>query len=336
MIFISIPASARETVVFAIDIIRHGDRTPINDIPNYPYQWAQGFGELTPLGMEQEFNLGQKFRNTYVNQYGLLPPKYDVQTMYIRSSDFNRTLMSAQSLLLGLYPIGTGPILDNRYPALPSRYQPIPIHTVPQDEDSLLLPERNESKIVIKKTDADTKELLEKSAQYKTKLQKWSRITGASSNLSDITSLANNLYIRTIHHVAVPKGLSNSDVKEIIDLGNWVAAVSYKPYEIGALGSKKLRLEIAKYLKNATMPESKLKYVLFSAHDSTLMAMMSALHNPLDEIPPYASDLRFLLIKNTETENYYVQVTFNEKKLNLKQCSGKCSISDFLKYLDSN
>ena len=42
--------------------------------------------------------------------YHLLPEHYDeFNSMYVRSTDFNRTLMSARvTVIFGLYPLGTG------------------------------------------------------------------------------------------------------------------------------------------------------------------------------------------------------------------------------------
>ncbi|MFO0319717.1 MAG: histidine phosphatase family protein, partial [Neisseriaceae bacterium] len=82
-------AYADRTLIFAIDIIRHGDRTPTTEIPKDPYSWQEGLGELTANGMKQEFNLGKNLRNKYVVQYKLLPAKYNNDFIYVRSSDYN-------------------------------------------------------------------------------------------------------------------------------------------------------------------------------------------------------------------------------------------------------
>lgn len=50
--------------------------------------------------------------------------------MHIRSSDYNRTLMSAQANLAGLFPPSDGEKFDQSI-----GWQPIPVHTVPRDID---------------------------------------------------------------------------------------------------------------------------------------------------------------------------------------------------------
>lgn len=90
-------ARAQEKLLFTIDIIRHGDRTPQITIPAIPYHWTVGLGQLTPTGMFQAYQLGQRLRNIYIDQTHLLPAHYDAETIYIQSTDYERTLMTAQA-----------------------------------------------------------------------------------------------------------------------------------------------------------------------------------------------------------------------------------------------
>ncbi|PNI96161.1 ACPP isoform 2, partial [Pan troglodytes] len=95
---------------FVTLVFRHGDRSPIDTFPTDPIKessWPQGFGQLTQV--------------------------------YIRSTDVDRTLMSAMTNLAALFP-PEGVSIWN--PVL--LWQPIPVHTVPLSEDQLLyLPFRN-------------------------------------------------------------------------------------------------------------------------------------------------------------------------------------------------
>lgn len=327
---------AAQTVVFALDIVRHGDRTPISEIPTDPHLWAQGLGELSARGMEQEFSLGMQLREKYVNRDKLLPPNYDVNSIYVRSSDYNRTLMSAQALLLGLYPLGSGPLLVSESPALPMGFQPIPIHTVSQKEDNLLVPKRNHTEFESMQQQyvISSNDWQQKSSQYQVKLQSWSRASGIPlNNLGNITGLADNLYIRKLYDVAMPNGISKQDCDEIITLANWVTAHLNAPYSLGAYSSKDLRSAIAQYFSGATTPNNQLKYVLFLAHDSTLLALMSAFKQPLSMIPPYASDLNLVLLRDEETKNYFVRLQFNGVTVSLTGCHGNCNLTQFMQFL---
>lgn len=131
---------ADDTLIFAVDIIRHGDRTPIVPLTAVNYQWQEGPGQLTAEGMQQEYKMGMEFRKKYIEKAHLLPEHYEQGTMYVRSTDYERTLMSAESLLMGLYPPGTGPnTSESALPALPYAFQPIPIFSAPSKYDEVII-----------------------------------------------------------------------------------------------------------------------------------------------------------------------------------------------------
>ncbi|XP_060005831.1 prostatic acid phosphatase isoform X4 [Lagenorhynchus albirostris] len=115
---------------FVTLVFRHGDRSPIETFPNDPIKessWPQGFGQLTQLGMEQHYELGQYIRKRYEK---FLNKSYKHEQVFVRSTDIDRALMSAMTNLAALFP-PEGISVWN--PSLP--WQPIPVHTVPVSED---------------------------------------------------------------------------------------------------------------------------------------------------------------------------------------------------------
>uniref|UniRef100_A0A663MG32 acid phosphatase n=1 Tax=Athene cunicularia TaxID=194338 RepID=A0A663MG32_ATHCN len=104
-------------------VFRHGDRTPIVNFPTDLHkesEWPQGFGQLTQTGMKQLFELGQYMKKRYSD---FLNSTYNRQEFYIQSTDYDRTIMSAQSYLSGLFPPTSSQIWN---PEL--LWQPIPVH----------------------------------------------------------------------------------------------------------------------------------------------------------------------------------------------------------------
>ena len=328
-------AYAEETLIFAIDLIRHGDRTPIYDLPNFPYSWKEGLGELTAEGMNQEFQRGMQFRQRYIEQNHLLPPEYHAEAIYVRSSDINRTLMSAESVMMGLYPLGTGPHLSSTgKPALPSAYQPIPIHTVPLDQDKLFISDQDKEHIqkILKQYVFTSKQWQQKTNELQSKFKHWSEASGLPINSLDqtVVSLGNNLYIRKLHHVPLPKGISEQDAKEITATGIWAFSTAYQSKEITDPVGHAMLSAMGNYFDQARQHKTKLKYVLFSGHDSTIMCVLNTLGAPLiNDVPPYASDLNFSLYQNAD--NYYVKISFNGKPVIVPACHGNtCSLQQFL------
>ncbi len=321
---------AAEKLVFAVDIIRHGDRTPFTEISGAPHHWAEGLGELTAQGMQQEYQLGKNLRQKYVYQYHLLPKNYVPETIYVRSSDTDRTLMSAESLLLGLYPLGTGPNLSClRQPALPGGYQPIPIHTIAQDKDTLLKPKAsNDFTNLLQKHVFSTAEWKAKNAELQPKFAAWSAATGVPiTDLTDLKSVGDVLFIYQLHNIPLPPGLTSEDAKEIIDARHWGMLAIFKNQLVASAMGHDLFKTIVEQMQQASENKTSRKYVLYSAHDTTILAQLGIL-GAVDKIPKYASDLNFSLFNIDD--QYYVKVTFNDRPVFISACgSTMCSLTQF-------
>ncbi len=317
---------AKETLIFAVDIIRHGDRTPLFLMEKVPYAWKEGLGQLTIEGMKQEYALGKKLRERYVDELKLLPVDYQSEKLYVRSTDYDRTLMSAQSLLMGLYP--DGPLQNN--------YQPIPIHSQPKEKDILISNEVDKQQFdeLVEKHVYPSQAWQAKTKLTQSKWHKWSELTGWKiKNLRDVVKLGDMLFIYQLHQHPLPKELSQADIDEIIGISKWGVAALYQPKVIGEFLGKPQHKLVADYLNEASLQKNALKYVLLSAHDSTLLAIMSALGAPLPKMPPYASHLSFSLYENEHKEQTII-IKFNDEEVVVPGCTNqRCSLSQFSKLL---
>jgi len=323
-------AYAQDTLIFAIDIIRHGDRTPIAEIPTSPHKWIEGLGQLTSTGRLQEYQLGKALRDKYVYQYHLLPENYSSNTMYVRSTATNRTLMSAEAFLSGLYPL-------KMRPKLPIPFQVIPIFSVPQQQDILLRPDHDEQKFnhLVNKYLFTTPEWIAKNAELKSKYSAWSSATGMHiTQLSELNQLADTLFIYQLYNISPPKGLSKNNVKEIIKAGRWGWSAIYKSPSITTVAGIDLLQTIAHELQQVTQQNTLLKYVLFSAHDSTISTQMAIIGSPLDEEPSYAANLNFSLFDKGH-QQYYVKVTYNSQPVFIQSCGqSACTLEQFLQLVN--
>lgn len=310
---------AQDKLVFAVDIIRHGDRTPTAELPGAaPALWPEGLGKLTAQGTNQEYRLGSRMRSLYLDR-GLLGSNYVAGTICAFSTDMDRTRTSARLFLTGL---------------LADASQPIPILTnIPIDikagisetnsisAATLLIPtDRNDFQALLSQYVFSTPEWLATNSALQPKFDRWSRAANSRiTNAHDLIALADTFYIHQIHHVPVAAGLNPDDVQAIIEAGRWAFVYQYQA-DLGRVTGKTLLKKVAEYMNNAIQEEmslkkTTLKYVLFSAHDSTLLSEMSALRAPLTgaNAPPYASFLHFALFE-TRRANFYVQVTYNDDK----------------------
>jgi lysosomal acid phosphatase len=333
ILFFSLPVTsfAGEKLIFALDLIRHGDRTPVIAIPAANYEWQEGQGQLTAIGMRQEYLLGRTLRQRYVETEHLLPETYRAGTLYVRSTDYDRTLMSAQSLLMGLYPAGTSPHAEGQ--GLPHAIQPIPVHSAPVDQDKVILHHltNEESDVLLKKYLYATPEWKQKEAALIPHYKRWSEATGVTiQSLEDVTYVGDALAIHCLHHLPMPAALTEEDINTIIETNEWLFKIESHTIAIAAAHSRQLMTNIANYLQRGTNTKAPLKFVLLSAHDSTIASVMSLMSVPPANTPPYASDLNFSLYESG-SQHYVVKVTYNGTPVSIPACGGTvCPLQKFI------
>uniref|UniRef100_A0A0N5ASR1 Histidine acid phosphatase n=1 Tax=Syphacia muris TaxID=451379 RepID=A0A0N5ASR1_9BILA len=134
-----------DELMFVQAVWRHGDRTPVagfvckNDV-NQDAAWKQGFDQLTYKGMRQHMKFGSLIYDRYYKQMKFFSEKYSAAEIYVRSTDYNRTIISAISNLIGTY-YNKGFQAGIDYPSVdevkrwPQGYVPIPIHTIYRSYD---------------------------------------------------------------------------------------------------------------------------------------------------------------------------------------------------------
>lgn len=318
---------AAEKLVFAIDLIRHGDRTPVISIPAAQNKWTEGPGQLTAIGMQQEYNLGVKLRQRYVDKEHLLPAQYQAGSIYVRSTDVDRTLMSAESLLMGLYPAKTNA-------SLPFSMQPIPVHTAPQGADTIINQKIDQKALddALQKYVYDTAEWKQKEAEIRPNFQRWSQATGIKIESLQDLSFADTIYINKLHHKPQPSGLTDEDINTILNADEFASVMQFQAAPVAALYESQLMKFINDVLQQERQAggSQSIKFVLLSAHDITIASIMTLLDAPLFKTPDYASDLNFSLYETHQ--NYIVRVTYNGEPVTIPACGGaECTLAQFEK-----
>ena len=95
-----------ENIYFAFEHFRHGARTPNRFIDKKKEMdfinttWHEGAGELTYLGILQQYLIGTRNKIRYSK---FLSSKYNPQEILVYSTNLNRTKTSGYAQLLGLY-----------------------------------------------------------------------------------------------------------------------------------------------------------------------------------------------------------------------------------------
>ena len=343
----AVPSCAH--LVQVIQLSRHGDRAPITMLPKVlddPSVWPLGLGQLTGRGMWQTWQLGLQRRSRYIDS-GFLRAEYSYQEVFARSTDVDRCLMSAQSQLFGMFPPGTGPQNQvNPLNSIPDRFQPIPIHTMLIHDDFLLRPFSNCPEYLRLRSD-----VVEKSELWQEKEKEngdFIKFVGDMFGYPDNTLrqtgwIYDTVFASHVHGMPLPPPLLEDDnLDRLIELGNWVlgqdfASPTVLPYlATPFLQEVKRRFQEAAGLQQPT--SQVFKFILFAAHDTTVMPAAVALEAISPSIPPYAAhlDVELHAVDTRTPESFYVRIFYNDTLIQPSFCgTADCPLSDFLSFVDT-
>ncbi|CAO4367809.1 unnamed protein product [Caenorhabditis nigoni] len=278
---------------------RHGDRAPTGTYPTDPHKeeaWPNGWGELTQLGMRQQYALGRLLFKKYVNSTGpsqLLSGSYNSKEVYIRSTDVNRTLVSALANLAGMFENGNRGADYPDAKRWPTNWTPIPIHTLAEKDDpvgNVFAP--------CPRAEELTKEIYSGNgfqkfvAENQEFLDFVSEKTGKKIIMPEIYMINDVHYIEKLYNMSQPdwitddvefklRNLSQVSTRFLFGIGD-----PYVPELIRLRGGPLLSAMIDKMNHKLSCAEKnnqgeecawigKLKYHAYSAHDTTVYAFLT-------------------------------------------------------------
>nr|XP_008505770.1 PREDICTED: testicular acid phosphatase [Equus przewalskii] len=221
-----------------------------------------------------------------------------VSYVYIRSTDFDRTLESAQANLAGLFPEAA--------PGRPeSAWRPIPVHTVPTSEDKLLrFPMRScprYHELLREATEAaEYQAALEGWTDFLIRLENFTGLSLVGEPLRRAWKVLDTLMCQQAHGLPLPSWASPDVLQTLaqisaLDIGAHVGPP--RAAEKAQLtGGEVWGILLDAILSNFSRVQRlglPLKMVMYSAHDSTLLALQGALGLYDGHTPPYAACLGF-------------------------------------------
>ncbi|CEF70003.1 Histidine phosphatase superfamily, clade-2-containing protein [Strongyloides ratti] len=294
-------------VLLNVQIIwRHGDRPPTEIYQYDPNKnvWSVSLGQLTQKGMRQHYDLGKRFFKKYSQEKKLLNSNYDANQIYVRSTDIDRTLVSAYSNLAGFYAQSKNTYPNDDYLLNPN----FKCERRSQLEDD----RRNNPKFL------DYQSTLSNLCEYLTKhsgikVKGYTEIRNLYSNIrlekryynlpqpswvtQDIYNQMEIVVNKSINYIHGEEGFGLPDDIELIRLkgGNFAYT-------------------ILQNIKNTINNNSDTKlYFAFSAHDDTLWAFATVLgfkKKVMGEgYVDYAASFTIELWKN-ESKNYYIKILY--------------------------
>jgi len=326
-----------DTLIHVHTVWRHGDRTPSILIPtdseNGIKTWPDGLGEITKIGLEQQYKLGELIRARYD---GFLSKHYSPFEIYVRSSDYNRTLVSAQANLLAMYPPE-----DSELFLKSIRWRPIPVHTVPKRQDKELFDrapcpnaEIEEELLynsqIIKKIEEENHQTLlfigEKSGYTK---------EGEPIRLRDVWKIFDPLWAEYNHQTEhkLPSWVNDTVREEIYKLYHISSSYLY-----GSLLLKRLRVgplfgQILGRMEDRAIGylDPREKIYAYSAHDTAVSALLSGFGITPVLFPEYATAAFVELHKINNSyvvEFFYKNDTHKDDiwQLDIPYCASPCTL----------
>jgi len=271
-------------LVFAHVVYRHGDRTPIDPYPNDPYRdpkfWPTDFGQLTNEGKRHHYELGQWLRQRY---NGLINETYSRKQIVVRSTDVDRTLMSAYSNLAGLYPPkGKDAWMGDM------NWQPIPVHTEHEKHDKILAMKKPcpvySAALKEYKQSEDYKKF---NLKYRATYDYVSTHSGRVINdLEGAGYIYSCLHIEQLNNMTLPDWTMSVYPEPLRTMAARGFATSTFTRQMARLKAGPLLKEILERFKHKVSGKVKERtMVIYSGHDTTVSALLNTLrvfeyHNP--------------------------------------------------------
>ncbi|XP_074025808.1 testicular acid phosphatase homolog [Leptinotarsa decemlineata] len=327
-----------ELVAVAV-LYRHGDRGPISSYPNDPYfdikYWPNGFGQLVDQGKLNQFNLGKWLRRRYS---GFISEKYNAQEIFVRSSDVDRTLMSAAANLAGLYySTNSSEMWQDGLP-----WDPVPIHTAPEDDDEIVAMSKYCNKFETLYTELINSEYFEKVKEEHESLFSFVSLkTGWNvTDISTFQGLYTTFYVyRTLNPSFLPEWSSRIDEREI----SYLAGLSFSRETF----TKDLqRLKVGPFMNylnthfDGAIEGTSTKFLMISGHDGTIAGILNTF-GAYDYHPPEFSSTIIWELRKSPVGIYYLNIFYKRnsteslEKITIEGCTLDCAYDEYKNLLKS-
>ncbi|XP_013932094.1 PREDICTED: lysophosphatidic acid phosphatase type 6 [Thamnophis sirtalis] len=279
-------------------------------------------GQLTKVGMQQMFTLGERLRKRYIEESNFLSSSYKSSEVLVRSTNIDRNLESTRCLLAGLY-----------------REQKEGAVTIVTDkaESEILYPNPgNCQQLKLMHRDGWAslnlhQDLLEDLKNIKQKL-------GISNEQKvDFIVLLDNIFAEQAHDLPSYPVLKNSmQLIEQRAIDSFFYITKNNSREVLQMTVGPLLNVIEDNIMKAIEPPSSdiktRKLILYAVHDVTLFPLLVAMGVFNSKWPPYAADVTLELYQHSK--DWFIRLIYNGEELIPRGCKdGLCPLEDFLNAL---
>nr|CAI5833170.1 unnamed protein product [Callosobruchus analis] len=272
-----------DELVAVATVFRHGDRSPLVSFPNDKYSRRY---------------LRQRYKTFLSDQY-----KY--QEIHVMSSDVDRTIMSAQLVLAGLYPPTKEDVWLEGFP-----WQPIPVHSIQTALDNFI--------------------------EMKRECPKRSLLRDAAE--SEVLGLLRTTYPDIFNTILQNSGWSKI---EEFDLGALVSTMNiYKKFEPSFVPEwyAGLDQQTLSYIADGAIKGEKHKFLMISGHDTTVSPLLDTIECYEYKVPEPGSAAVFEVYKSPSGKHYINLLYKNgaeaeAEPVKVDKCKSSWSYDEFKTFL---
>ncbi|VFV20556.1 lysophosphatidic acid phosphatase [Lynx pardinus] len=283
-------------------------------------------GQLTNVGMQQMFALGQRLRKSYVEDIPFLSPTFNPLEVFVRSTNIYRNLESTRCLLAGLFQS--------------QKEGPIVIHT--DEASSEVLYPNYQNCWSLQERTRGRRQAACLQPGISEDLQKVKEGMGIANNDGvDFLSLFDNVAAEQVHSLpSCPtlRRFAQMIEQRAVDTALYVMQREDRESLQMAVGPFLHILEsnLRKVMDPATAPGKTRKLYLYAAHDVTLMPLLIILGIFDHKWPPFAVDLTMELYQHRESKEWFVQLYYRGEEQVPKGCPDQlCPLDKFLNTLSA-
>lgn len=284
--------------------------------------YTHPLGELTQMGVDHMRGKGRKLRAKYGHLLAAHADTDPSEHVYVLSSSVPRTVQSVQCLLHGMFH---GEDDDEEESESGEQRAAKPTFDIRTYERNVLAP--SHSLRVFMEIEAIVRSDVEKRATHEKEqtaalAQHLRETLGIAPDVTlPWTAIRDGLTCRVAHGLALPEGITDEMVEQISAYDAWLWYRLYQQKEFCFKAFKHGVREVFDHLRNVVQPvdggvssRPPPKLSFFSAHDNSIVALVSALQLQVGlELPEYGTIVAFEVYEDAVSKQHYIKVLFEDR-----------------------